>query len=75
MELTFGIRMDGMGGEISLYGIDEVNAALEDGATVRELKSEGASLIKVPNEDPEMVSLIFAGGGFTLIMEPSNDTD
>lgn len=67
MELKFGIRMSSKNG-ISIYGIDEVNAALEAGASVRELKGEGATFIK-SGQNESTVSLVFSGGDFSLIMD------
>ena len=66
-EFKFGIRMTREEG-VSIYGVEEVQQALEDGGVIISLKADGAHFVKTGERDG-YVSFYFSGGSFTVVVE------
>ena len=73
MNMDFGIRMTREDG-VSLFGVDEIQALLEQGAVITSLKSNGASFMKT-GENDETVSMYFSGGSFPVDVKDTSNID
>ncbi len=66
-ELEFGIRMTVENG-VSIFGVEDVDNALKNGAIVKSIKSNDALMQKTGESDGN-VNMYFSGGTFTVVVE------
>lgn len=73
MKMEFGIRMTREDG-VSIFGVDEIQARLKEGAVITALQCKGANFQKT-GEDGEHVSLYFSGGSFEIELSDNSQLD
>tara|TARA_R110002049_G_scaffold278950_1_gene457801 strand:+ start:2290 stop:2667 length:378 start_codon:yes stop_codon:yes gene_type:complete len=63
-DFQFGIRMTRDTG-VKIFGVDEIQSRLENGAVITSLQCRGANFVKT-GSDSENTSLAFSGGTFDV---------